>query len=56
MVYTQFDKQIQVFRSDDSSELFNQYCANLFQFLVIIYQSDFPYTPQRNGVVKETNT
>lgn len=52
MVHTQFNKQIQVFRSDN----FNQHCANLSQSLGIIHQSSCPYIPQQNELVERRHS
>ena len=55
MVLTQYNKQIQVLRSDNGKEYVN---ADLQTFLTahgIIHQTTCPYTPQQNGVAERKN-
>ena len=57
MVQTQFQVQekIQVFRSDNGNEYFNQILGEVFEEKRIVHQSSCNDTPQQNGVVKRKN-
>ena len=52
MIKTQFDSHVKIMRSDNDTEFFNTQCRDLFHYLVILHQSNYPHTPQQNGVVE----
>ena len=52
MVQTQFQKNIQILRSDNGQEYFKNALAQIFLEKGIIHQSSCIDTPQQNGLVK----
>jgi len=55
MVKTQFQASIQVFRSDNGKEYFNEILGKYFEDKGIIHQSSCSDTPQQNGIVERKN-
>jgi len=55
MVHTQFDKKIQVLRSDNGREFVKKSMQELFRENGLIHQTSCPNTPQQNGVAKRKN-
>jgi len=55
MIQTQFQTHIQVFRSDNSKEYFNEILGNFFEQNGIVHQSSCNNTPQQNGVAERKN-
>ena len=55
MVQTQFQKNIQIFRSDNSGEFVNSEMKSFFQTKGIIHQTTCPHTPEQNGVAERKN-
>ena len=55
MVQTQFQGQIQIFRSDNGKKYFNKNLGQLFLEKGIVHQSFCPDTPQQNGVADRKN-
>ncbi|XP_074299714.1 uncharacterized protein LOC141630869 [Silene latifolia] len=51
-VATQFERKIKVFRSDNGTEFFQEYCANLFTQYGILHQRSIVGRPQQNGHVE----
>ncbi|CAL8991733.1 unnamed protein product, partial [Prunus brigantina] len=55
MVLTQYNKQIQVLRSDNGKEYVNVVLQTFLTAHGIIHQTTCPYTPQQNGVAERKN-
>ena len=55
MIHTQFNKKIQILRSDNGREFINQSMQTFFQKNGLINQTFCPYTPQQNGVTERKN-
>jgi len=55
MIDTQFDKKIQVLRSDNGGEFFNKSMQEFFRKNGLIHQTSCPNTPQQNGVPERKN-
>jgi len=55
MIHTQFDKKIQVLRSDNGGEFVNKSMQDFFRENGLIYQTSCPNTPQQNGVAERKN-
>ncbi|KAF5781204.1 putative RNA-directed DNA polymerase [Helianthus annuus] len=55
MIQTQFQKNIQVFRSDNGGEFVNTSMKHFFQTKGIIHQTTCPHTPEQNGVAERKN-
>ncbi|XP_019158475.1 PREDICTED: uncharacterized protein LOC109155214 [Ipomoea nil] len=55
MIQTQFQKNIQIFRSDNGGEFVNTHMQQFFQKKGIIHQTTCPHTPEQNGVVERKN-
>jgi len=51
-VRTQFQKQVQIVRSDNGSEFGDQYAVAFYKRQGIIHQTTCVDTPQQNGVVE----
>jgi len=55
MIHTQFDKKIQVFKSDNGGEFVNKSMQKFFRENGLIHQTSCPNTPQQNCVAKRKN-
>ncbi|KAJ9539426.1 hypothetical protein OSB04_032159 [Centaurea solstitialis] len=55
MIQTQFQKNIQIFRSDNGGEFVNTHMKQFFQSKGIIHQTTCPHTPEQNGVAERKN-
>jgi len=55
MIHTQFDKKIQVLRSDNGREFVNKSMQEFFKENGLIHQTSCLNTPQENGVAKRKN-
>jgi len=55
MVQTQFQTQIQIFRSDNRKEYFNSILGNFFDEKDIVHQNSCNNTPQQNGMAERKN-
>jgi len=55
MIHTQFDKKIQVLRSDNGGEFVNKSMQKFFRENGLIHQTSCPNTPQQNGVAEWKN-
>jgi transposase InsO family protein len=55
MIKTQFHTQIQILRSDNGTEYFNQYLGGYLIEKGIVHQSSCVKTPQQNGVAERKN-
>ncbi|KAI3768520.1 hypothetical protein L2E82_19267 [Cichorium intybus] len=55
MIQTQFQKNIQIFRSDNGGEFVNTSMKQFFQSKGIIHQTSCPHTPEQNGVAERKN-
>ena len=55
MIHTQFDKKIQVLRSDNGGEFVNKSMQEFFRKNSLIHQTSCPNTPQQNGVAEQKN-
>jgi len=55
MIHTQFDKKIQVFRSDNGGEFVNKSIQEFFRENGLIHQTSCPNAPQQNGVAERKN-
>ena len=55
MIFTQFQTHIQIFRSDNGKEYFNQILGSFFIEKGIVHQSSCTDTPQQNGVAERKN-
>ncbi|KAJ9559500.1 hypothetical protein OSB04_004660 [Centaurea solstitialis] len=55
MIQTQFQKNIQIFRSDNGGEFVNSEMKSFFQTKGIIHQTTCPHTPEQNGVAERKN-
>ncbi|KAL9420128.1 hypothetical protein AB3S75_037830 [Citrus x aurantiifolia] len=55
MVETQFQTKIQVFRSDNGKEYFNQILGSFFLEKGIVHHSSCNDTPQQNGIAERKN-
>ncbi|GJT81300.1 putative RNA-directed DNA polymerase [Tanacetum coccineum] len=52
LIYTQFNKRIKVFRSDNGTEFVNNKLGMLFKEKGIIHQTFCAHTPQQNGIAE----
>jgi len=55
MIHTQFDKKIQVLRSNNGEEFVNKSIQEFFRENSLIHQTSYPNIPQRNGVPEHKN-
>ncbi|GJV35730.1 retrovirus-related pol polyprotein from transposon TNT 1-94 [Tanacetum coccineum] len=55
MIQTQFQKSIQVVRSDNGGEYMNSQMNLFFQSKGIVHQTTCPHTPEQNGVAERKN-
>lgn len=55
LIKTQFHSKIQIFRSDNGKEFFNQNLESFFEKKGIVHQSSCVYTPQQNGIAERKN-
>ena len=55
MIQTQFQKNIQIFRSDNGGEFVNTHMKLFLQSKGIIHQTTCPHTPEQNGVTERKN-
>ncbi|KAJ9556676.1 hypothetical protein OSB04_011290, partial [Centaurea solstitialis] len=55
MIQTQFNKKIQILRSDNGGEFVNQTMQSFIQENGLIHQTSCSNTPQQNGVVERNN-
>ncbi|GJY81077.1 putative RNA-directed DNA polymerase, partial [Tanacetum coccineum] len=52
LIYTQFNKRIKVFRSDNGTEFVNNIFGIFFKEKGIIHQTSCAHTPQQNGIAE----
>ena len=55
MVHTQFNRKIQILRSDNGGEYVNLNMQTFFQANGLIHQTSCSHTPQQNGVAERKN-
>ena len=55
MIHTQFEKKIQVLRSDNGEKFVNKSMQDFFRENGLIHQTSCPNTPQQNGVAERKN-
>lgn len=55
LIQTQFQKQIQILRSDNGGEFVNKSMQKFFSEHGLIHQTTCPNTPQQNGVAERKN-
>ncbi|KAJ0625451.1 putative RNA-directed DNA polymerase [Helianthus annuus] len=55
MIHTQFQKEIQILRSDNGGEFVNASIKQFCQTKGIIHQTTCPHTPEQNGVAERKN-
>ncbi|KAK9078292.1 hypothetical protein SSX86_002349 [Deinandra increscens subsp. villosa] len=55
MIKTQFQKDIQILRSDNGGEFVNTQMKHFFETKGIIHQTSCAHTPEQNGVVERKN-
>ena len=55
MVHIQFQRKIQILRTDNAKDYFNSVLGEFLKSEGIIHQSSCVDTPQQNGIAKRTN-
>ncbi|KAM2438173.1 hypothetical protein ACFX1W_015194 [Malus domestica] len=55
MIVVQYNRNIQVLRSDNGGEYVNMELRSFFKLHGIVHQTTCPYTPQQNGVAERKN-